>query len=67
QNKILILRSPPKAGVSKDGREDTARQISFHMRLPCPQAGEGAHHLAIAIQPHLLGDQVAQAGVLRHG
>jgi hypothetical protein len=28
----LILRSPPKAGVSKDGRKGTAHQLLSQMR-----------------------------------
>ena len=28
----LSLRSPPKAGVSKDGREGTANRILLHTR-----------------------------------
>jgi hypothetical protein len=36
----LILRSPPKAGVSKDGRKEkeSVRLIPFQARLPCFRA-----------------------------
>src|ERR1700743_3863816 len=51
--RLLILRSPPQAGVSKDGLQRTTRTGSFPYAIALPLAGSDASAVICpSVQPH---------------